>query len=313
MAKAKKETYAIITRSLVSSGKFLKQPKGAALLAKCKLSDGGPACGYGDGGTTPTEDHLRELEERQEELELIRDYLERTDQWNEILSDYGVASGDVAMRDFVTAAQEDVGAARQRVLQHLQEEDRELSKIQSGLIRDDFERAEERLPMFVSTVELDVIDVTGLEGREASTLSAKLLGWNKGVKKVFTRRNGRRYISPSIYRMDLNDPFIQSMPFYEELRALVDERKIPVFYEDISKKSPPRRAEKPRAPFGGKKGLVPRDTLELQAETLPKAKRKTSEEVTREARVARRGLASQEGLGMPVAYSVGDASQEPVL
>ena len=311
MAKAKRETYAIITRSLVSSGKFLKQPKGAALLAKCKVGEDGDTCGYGE--TVPSASHLDELRERQEELELLSDYLERADMWNDVLSEYTAAEGDAALRDLMAAAQEDVSAARRRVEAHLASERADVRKGEAAALRDAYQEDEEHLPMMISTVEIDVIDVSGLEGRDASTLSAKLLGWNKGIKKVYTRRNGRRYISPSVTRMDINDPFIKSMPFYEDLRALVDERKIPVFYEALAKNDPPRRAESARKPFNGKKGLVPRDTLELQAETLPKAKRKTSEEVTREARVTRRGLASQEGLGMPVAYSVGGASQDPVL
>jgi hypothetical protein len=63
----------------------------------------------------------------------------------------------------------------------------------------------ETVPAFVETAEVDVLDLTDLEADHARTLALKLARWNGGGGKVYSYRNGRRYLNRGIRRIDLND------------------------------------------------------------------------------------------------------------
>lgn len=80
-------------------------------------------------------------------------------------------------------------------------------------------------PAFIETAEVDVLDLTGLEPELARELALKLARWNGGGK-VYSRRNGRRYLHGDVRRIDLNDPTVQSLPNYEDLQAVVHERGV---------------------------------------------------------------------------------------
>lgn len=83
----------------------------------------------------------------------------------------------------------------------------------------------ETTPAFIETVDVDVLDLTGLEPGLARELALKLARWNGGGK-VYARRGGRRYLSRTVRRIDLNDPTVQALPNYDDLRAVVSERRI---------------------------------------------------------------------------------------
>lgn len=83
----------------------------------------------------------------------------------------------------------------------------------------------ETVPAFVETANVDVLDITDLEPSLARALALKLVMWN-GRGKVYSRRNGRRYLSRDIRRMDLNDATVQALPNYPDLITVVRERNI---------------------------------------------------------------------------------------
>jgi len=85
--------------------------------------------------------------------------------------------------------------------------------------------APEVTPAFVETAEVDVLDLTDLEADHARTLALKLARWNGGGR-VYSYRNGRRYLNRTVRRIDLNDPTVQALPNYSDLLGVVSERGI---------------------------------------------------------------------------------------
>jgi len=51
----------------------------------------------------------------------------------------------------------------------------------------------------------------------------------------------------------------------------------------------------------------------LKPQTIPKVKRITNEEISRQARIARQAQTRQEGLGFVVEYKVGNGTQKPMF
>lgn len=83
----------------------------------------------------------------------------------------------------------------------------------------------ETTPAFVETVDVDVLDLTGLEPGLARELALKLARWNGGGR-VYSRRAGRRYLNRTVRRIDLNDPTVRALPNYDDLLAVISERGI---------------------------------------------------------------------------------------
>lgn len=84
----------------------------------------------------------------------------------------------------------------------------------------------ETVPAFVETVDVDVLDLTDLEATHARALALKLARWNGGGGRVYSYRNGRRYLNRGIRRIDLNDPTVQTLPNYSDLLGVIKERGI---------------------------------------------------------------------------------------
>ncbi len=80
-------------------------------------------------------------------------------------------------------------------------------------------------PSFVVTADVDVLDLTDLEAALARAFALKLARWNGGGK-VYSYRNGRRYLNRTVRRIDLNDPTVQALPNYSDLMGVVSERGI---------------------------------------------------------------------------------------
>lgn len=70
-----------------------------------------------------------------------------------------------------------------------------------------------------------MLDLTDLEANHARTLALKLTRWN-GRGKVYSYRNGRRYLNRTVRCIDLNDPTVQALPNYSDLLGIVSERGI---------------------------------------------------------------------------------------
>lgn len=83
----------------------------------------------------------------------------------------------------------------------------------------------ETVPAFIESAEVDVLDLTGLEPTQARELALKLSRWNGGGR-VYSRRNGRRYLDRKVRRIDLNDPTVRALPNYDDLLAVVRERGV---------------------------------------------------------------------------------------
>ena len=79
----------------------------------------------------------------------------------------------------------------------------------------------------VETVEVDCLDITDLEPSLAKVLALKLVRWN-GRGKVYSRRNGRRYLHRDIRRIDLADATVQALPNYSDLLATMHHRGVPL-------------------------------------------------------------------------------------
>lgn len=206
----RRAAYAIITRSLISeSGRFMPQERGAALLAKCRIAEEGEYC-----ATEYAPDDA---------IEVLREY----DDAMRTLQDYAKHAGDEGLYDLVMAFRE-----------ALRDEAAEVVKAQgrrgAARLRDAFTANAGNFgdgPAFIDSVEADTIDVTGLEGRDASTFALLARRWNPKIKRVYTWRNGKRYLTPAVTRIDLNHPFVKAQPWYDDLLAVVRERNVPISYE----------------------------------------------------------------------------------
>lgn len=197
--------WAIITRSLMSeSGRFLPQPAGAALIAKCKVADGEPYC---------TPEYAPD-----EALAVLRQY----DEALETLQEYGNYSKDAALQSLVYELRKELRSAAAAAV-------RGSSRREAARMRDSYQEGPQP-PAFIDTHEIDTMDITGLEAADARELALHLKRWNPRVSKVYKRRAGRRFIHPDVRRVDLNNKLIKSLPFYEDLLTVVKERKIPVSY-----------------------------------------------------------------------------------
>ncbi len=84
----------------------------------------------------------------------------------------------------------------------------------------------ESVPAFVETADVDVLDLTNLEADHARALALKLARWNGGGGRVYSYRNGRRYLNRGVRRIDLNDPTVQTLPNYTDLLGVIRERGI---------------------------------------------------------------------------------------
>jgi hypothetical protein len=84
----------------------------------------------------------------------------------------------------------------------------------------------EAVPAFVETAEVDVLDLTDLGADHARALALKLARWNGGGGRVYSYRNGRRYLNRGVRRIDLNDATVQALPNYSDLVAVCQERGI---------------------------------------------------------------------------------------
>jgi hypothetical protein len=83
----------------------------------------------------------------------------------------------------------------------------------------------ETVPAFVETADVDVLDLTDLGADHARALALKLARWNGGGR-VYSYRNGRRYLNRGVRRIDLNDATVQALPNYGDLLGVIRERGI---------------------------------------------------------------------------------------
>lgn len=83
----------------------------------------------------------------------------------------------------------------------------------------------EHEPHIIENVNVDCLDITDLEPSLAKALALKLVKWN-GRGKVYSRRNGRRYLHGDIRRIDLNDKTVQALPNYSDLVSVVKSQHI---------------------------------------------------------------------------------------
>ena len=160
-----------------------------------------------------------------------------SDDWRESVRAYDAFLGDLEgyilnldpdetaaaaqlVRDVRVAIRDDWGTLEQ----HARRDD-------AARLRDEYGEAEPHRHRFITTNEVDVLDLTGLEGREASTLALRLKAWNPGVTRVYSRREGRRYLAGEVRTVDLEDPTLKGLGSYDDLEALVRERRVPVRYE----------------------------------------------------------------------------------
>lgn len=134
-------------------------------------------------------------------------------------------------------------------------------------------------PMFYNSVNVDALDVTGLEGREASTLALLLKQWNPQARKVYVRRQGRRFLSKEIRLIDLNHPVVKGLAGRDDVLAVAKETGERFVYEDLQP-------------------------------TAIKTKRLTNAEISRRARLRKQAQNEQTGLGMTTPYRLGGMTQD---
>lgn len=206
----KRAAYAIITRSLISeAGRFLPQQRGAALLARCRIAAEGEYC-----STEYAPDDA---------IELLREY----DEAMKTLQGYARYADDAELASLVLGLRKALRDEAAEVAQRRSRRD-------AGRLKDAFAGAGDLGdgPAFIDSVEADTIDVTGLEGRDASTFALLAKRWNPKIKRVYTWRNGKRYVTPALTRLDLNHPFVKAQPWYDDLLSVVRERNLPIRYEN---------------------------------------------------------------------------------
>jgi hypothetical protein len=88
------------------------------------------------------------------------------------------------------------------------------------MVKDEYNAQAELFVKMIDSVNVDILDVTGLDAPTAKELSRRLRRWN-GKGRVYTRRNGNRYLSRRIRKIDLANPFIQSLAGYDDLLQAV--------------------------------------------------------------------------------------------
>jgi hypothetical protein len=65
----------------------------------------------------------------------------------------------------------------------------------------------EDVKVFVTDSNIDALDLTGLEGRQAQNLALLLTRWN-GSGRAYRWRNGKRYLNSSIKTLQVNHPLV---------------------------------------------------------------------------------------------------------
>ena len=91
-----------------------------------------------------------------------------------------------------------------------------IGSITESLKDEFFEAVKDKEEWFIDTVELDSLDITGLEGYEAQVLALKLASWN-GPGSVYNFRAGKRYLHKRIRVLNMLDPDIMALDSYETL------------------------------------------------------------------------------------------------
>ena len=103
--------------------------------------------------------------------------------------------------------------------------------------------AQKRDVAFVESVNVDAIDITGLSGRDRARLALRLSKWNPNTKPLFVERNGKKYISSKVRRVNMNDPLLVELGLDEDIREVVRSTGERVSYED-SKQKLKKRSQK---------------------------------------------------------------------
>lgn len=222
-----------------------------------------------------------------------------------------VQAGREIFLDFRRDMRGDAGEVERRE----QVSDRLRSREEASLLRQDYEAevAGKPIAAFVDTREVDAVDLTGLEPIDAKRLALRLAEWNPNAKKVYKWRGPaggkqKRYLNPSVSVIDLNDPIVREIGLDDDIWPVVREKHIPVHYEANyvsrnAQRAQERREEKKREAAAVK----PEPVLEQQDGKA--AKRLSSEELARQARVAKQAQSEQNGLGMTAEYSLGGGKQ----
>ena len=148
----------------------------------------------------------------------------RTDQLLKELTEFFEALGQDDNARYMFEQREEL----QKRYFELLEQEEELYQLELDSLYKDNDRG----PMFLESAELDIADVTGLDAKEARALALRLSKWNPSAAKVYLYRQGKRYLTPAVVRMDLNDPVVKSMPFYDDVLDIVRERRLEIDYED---------------------------------------------------------------------------------
>lgn len=99
-----------------------------------------------------------------------------------------------------------------------------------SLLREEFERHMASTPAWVESREIEAVDLTGLDARDAQRLALKLTTWNPAASKVYKWRDGRRYLHPGVVRLNLNDETIRDLGLDADVWRVVHELHIPVQY-----------------------------------------------------------------------------------
>lgn len=99
-----------------------------------------------------------------------------------------------------------------------------------SLLRQEVEKAMLATPAWVESREIEAVDLTGLEARDAQRLALKLATWNPAAAKIYRWRDGKRYLHPGVVRMNLNDETIRDLGLDADVWRVVRELHIPVTY-----------------------------------------------------------------------------------
>lgn len=85
---------------------------------------------------------------------------------------------------------------------------------------------EVRQDRYTDSVEIDGLDITGLTGKEASTLSCLCNVWNGMTGKNYNWRDGKRYLTAKVRCLNLDHWFIKSLSCYHDLVQAIGYREI---------------------------------------------------------------------------------------
>jgi hypothetical protein len=196
-----KAAYAVITRSLLNeSGQFMKQQRGAALLQKCNIAEGGEYC---NTAFAPVDS-----------IQLLREY----DEALGTLEDFAKFQNDDTLLELVQGYRKELQNAYDDEARKTAIDD--LARLSGKLSSTDDD------PLFICG-DMGNLDVSGLEPNDVRTLRLLLKKWNRGAAQVYSIRGKRRFIKA--HCIQLNHPFIEIMPFYDDLQAMYQRGE----YEEI--------------------------------------------------------------------------------